>query len=155
MLISRLFTTLKRSFVLSLLTGLCLTLLWGCFGGGGIPSVESEAEAETALLETVLPKIDQTQEFVSDAVASRYSTDAISDPLPAIEDFSLYAAQPPSDEQTVYLEIFSSSEKANVDKQNERWLVEVAEAFNQQGITTSSGQPIQVGIRKIPSGTAA
>ncbi|WP_204138497.1 VWA domain-containing protein [Halomicronema sp. CCY15110] len=155
MLISRLFATLKRSFVLSLLTGLCLTLLWGCFGGGGIPSVSSEAEAETALLETVLPRIDRTEEFVPDAVASRYSTDTISDPLPAIADFPLYAAQPPNDEQTVYLEIFSSSEKANVDKQNERWLVEVAEAFNQQGVTTSGGQPIQVGIRQIPSGTAA
>jgi len=155
MLISRLFTGLKRSFILSLLTGFCLTLLWGCFGGGGIPSVESDAEAETVLLETVLPKLDREEDFVADAVASRYSTDTISEPLPAIEDFPLYAAQPPNDEQTVYLEIFSSSEKANVDKQNERWLVEVADAFNQQGVTTSGDQPIQVGIRKIPSGTAA
>lgn len=154
MMFSRLFAMLKRSFILSLLAGFCLTLLWGCLGGG-IPSVESEAEAQAVLLETVLPKIDQSEEFVPDAVASRYTTDTISDPLPAIEEFPLYAGQPPSDGQTIYLEIFSSSEKANVDKQNERWLVDVAEQFNQQGITTSSGQPIQVGIRQIPSGTAA
>jgi len=154
MLISRLFAMLKRSFILSLLAGFCLTVLWGCFAAG-IPAVESEAEAETVLLETVLPNIDQTEEFVSDAVASRYTTDTISEPLPPIEDFPLYAATPPTDGQTVYLEIFSSSEKANVDKQNERWLVEVAERFNQQGVTTSGGQPIQVGIRQIPSGTAA
>ncbi|HEY9888110.1 MAG TPA: VWA domain-containing protein, partial [Candidatus Obscuribacterales bacterium] len=47
------------------------------------------------------------------------------------------------------------SEKANVEKQNERWLVEVAEAFNAQGVRTASGQLIQVGIRQVPSGTAA
>jgi Ca-activated chloride channel family protein len=157
MLIPRLFALLKRPFVLTLLASFCLTLVWSCasVGGGGIPSVESEAEAETVLLETVMPRLDWEEEFVADAVASRYSTDTISEPLPAIEDFPLYAAQPPNDEQTVYLEIFSSSEKANVDKQNERWLVEVADAFNQQGVTTSGGQSIQVGIRQIPSGTAA
>lgn len=154
MLISRLFAMLKRSFILSLLAGLCLALLGGCLGGG-VPAVDSEAEAETVLLETVLPKIKTSEAFVSDAVASRYATDAISDPLPTIEEFPLYGATPANDGQTVYLEIFSSSEKANADKQNERWLIEVAEQFNQQGATTNSGQPIQVGIRKIPSGTAA
>ncbi|MEM9767332.1 MAG: VWA domain-containing protein [Cyanobacteria bacterium P01_D01_bin.71] len=154
MLISQLFAMFKRSFILSLLTGFCLTMLWGCFSAG-IPSVDSEEEAETVLLETVLPKINKAESFVSDAVASRYATDAISEPLPAIEDFPLYGAPPPNDSQTVYLEIFSSSEKANADKQNERWLIEVAEQFNQQGPITSSGQPIQVGIRQIPSGTAA
>ena len=62
----------------------------------------------------------------------RYAIDGIQDPLPPIEQFPLYAAQPSNNPKVVYLEIFSSSEKANIKKQNERWLVEVAEAFNKQ-----------------------
>jgi len=154
MFAKRLLARLKKSFFLGMIAGLSLTLLWGCFAVG-IPGVESAEEAETVLLETVIPKLDTEEAFVEDAVASRYTTDIISDPLPEIEDFPLYAASPANDSETIYLEIFSSSEKANVEKANERWLVEVAETFNAQGFTTDSGQPIQVGIRQIPSGTAA
>jgi Ca-activated chloride channel family protein len=146
------FSYSRLRFVAWLATALSLTLLWGCFGGG-IGNVDSTEAAEKVLLDQVLPGIEMSEEFIPDQVAQSYATDSISEPLPDIEDFPLYAANPGGD--GVYLEIFSSSEKANVDKQNERWLVEVAEAFNQQQVTTPSGQPIQVGIRKIPSGTAA
>ena len=152
MLIKSWFSLARLRFTTWLVAALSLTVLWGCFGGG-IDNVDSTEAAEQVLLDKVLPGIEITEAFIPDQVAQSYATDSISEPLPDIEDFPLYAANPGSD--GVYLEIFSSSEKANVDKQNERWLVEVAEAFNQERVTTSSGQLIQVGIRKIPSGTAA
>jgi Ca-activated chloride channel family protein len=88
-------------------------------------------------------------------VASRFAVDKIPDPLPNLEDFPLYGAPLSSDPQTVTIEIFTSSEKANADKQNERWLIDVADAFNAQQQTLPSGAVMQAAIRKIPSGTAA
>lgn len=146
---------MKSVFRLWFVVGLCLALLWGCFGGGSTPRVDSIEQAETVLLNEVLPGLSLDEDFVSDQVASRYATDAIAEPLPSIDEFPLYAATPSTSDTVVYLELYSSSEKANVDKQNERWLVEVAESFNAQGITTESGKTIQVGVRQVPSGTAA
>ena len=146
----KLLSWLRLWFVL----GLCASLAWGCFGGG-LPTIDSRESAEAILRDRVIPNINLEENFVADDVASRYATDSITEPLPNIEDFPLYGASPTAAGNTLYLEIYSSSEKANAERQNERWLVEVADAFNQQGITTASGQPIQVGIRQIPSGTAA
>ncbi|MEO0535701.1 MAG: VWA domain-containing protein [Cyanobacteria bacterium P01_A01_bin.123] len=146
----KLFSWVRLGFVL----GLCASLAWGCFGGG-VPNVDSLESAEALLRDRVVPNIDLDENFIGDEIASRYTTDSITEPLPNIEDFPVYGASPIAAGNSLYLEIYSSSEKANADKQNERWLVEVADAFNQQGITTASGQTVQVGIRKIPSGTAA
>lgn len=146
----KLLSWLRLWFVL----GLCASLAWGCFGGG-LPTIDSRESAEAILRDRVVPNINLEENFVADDVASRYATDSITEPLPNIEDFPLYGASPTAAGNTLYLEIYSSSEKANAERQNERWLVEVADAFNQQGITTASGQTIQVGIRQIPSGTAA
>ncbi len=134
-----------------LLIGLCLALLWGCITDRTVNSFDS---AEQYLQEKLLPKISVATSLIPDEVALRYAIDGIQEPLPPIEQFPLYAAQPSNNPKVVYLEIFSSSEKANIKKQNERWLVEVAEAFNQQRKTIGSGEVIQVGVRKIPSGTA-
>lgn len=155
MMLNRWLHRLSHRFWPWLTLGLSLTLMGGCFFGGGIPTVDSTEAAERVLLDTVLPQVDLQEDFIADGVALGYATDGISDPLPAIEDFPLYGASPSNDGGTVYIEIYSSSEKANVDKQNERWLIEVADAFNQQGNTVASGKTIQVGIRQIPSGTAA
>ncbi|MDJ0725566.1 MAG: VWA domain-containing protein [Prochloraceae cyanobacterium] len=131
--------------------GLCLALLIGCLAE---QKVDSFASADRYLQDKLLPKISVAQALIPDRVAARYTLDGIQDSLPPLEQFPLYAAQPSSNPNIVYLEIFSSSEKANLKKQNERWLVEVAQAFNQQRKTINSGQVIQVGVRKIPSGTA-
>jgi Ca-activated chloride channel family protein len=144
---------LRIKFVHWLLAGLCLSLIWAC-SGDSIPPVDSFESAQKVLQEKVLPKIQVDKEIIPDQVAARYAVDKISEPLPKLEDFSLYGAQPSNDTNTVYIEIFSSTEKGNAKKQDERWLVDVAEAFNTKKITVSSGQVIQVGIRNIPSGTA-
>ncbi len=145
---------LRIKFFHWLLIGLCLSLMWAC-SGDSIPPVDSFDSAQKVLQEKLLPKIQVDKEIIPDQVAARYAVDKISDPLPKLEDFSLYGAQPSNDTNTVFIEIFSSTEKGNAKKQDERWLVDVAEAFNAKKITVSSGQTIQVGIRNIPSGTAA
>ncbi len=134
--------------------GVALALGW-TLGSCGSPPVDSFESAQQAIDQSLLPRINLRQAYVSDSVASRYTLDDITEPLPNIDDFPLYAAQPSPDPDTLTLEIFSSSEKANVGTQNERWLVEVAEDFNQQQITLDSGELIQISIRKIASGTAA
>ena len=147
------FEKLRSRFWLLFLTGLSLTVLWSC--GGSVANVDSPESAAQALQERLLPKIAIEEAYIPDGVAARYATDGIVEPLPNIEEFPIYGAQPTSNPDTVYIEIYSSSEKANVDKQNERWLVEVAQAFNNQNVTTASGKRIQVGVRQVASGVAA
>jgi len=49
----------------------------------------------------------------------------------------------------------SSAEKADGSRPERRWLVEVAERFNQRQERSASGRRIEVVIRTIPSGLAA
>ena len=139
-------------FSVGLLASLGLALLSGCLGGATVDSVES---AQSVLNNRILPQIEIGTETVPDAVAARYAVDQIQEPLPDIETFPLYGATPQPGSNEVYIELYSSSEKANIDRENERWLVEVATAFNQRQETLNSGKVIQVGVRKIASGTAA
>lgn len=150
---NRLFAYRPLRLFVGFLVGIAIASLSGCLSGT-VPKVDSLETAHSALEQTLLPKISVATEVVSDEAAARYSVDRIEEPLPKLEDFPLYGAQPGSGNQ-VYLEIFSSTEKSNVDRQNERWLVEVADAFNARQEKLPSGQVIQVGIRKIASGTAA
>ncbi|MGA0199471.1 MAG: VWA domain-containing protein, partial [Prochlorotrichaceae cyanobacterium] len=143
---------IRRSFwrfVLCFCIGLCFTFLGSC----GIPKVDSQAKAQEVLVNNILPNIEIQASEITDQLASRYTVDQILEPLPSIEEFPLYAAKPSGNANEVYLEIYSSSEKANADRQNERWLIEVAEAFNSRGETVASGKPIKVGIRQVASGT--
>lgn len=140
---------LRLRFPHWLMLGFCLVILWSCAG-----DVASFDEADQVLREKILPAIAVENRPVSDQVAARYSIDQIEEPLPQLDDFPLYSAQPSNDPNVVYIEIFASSEKANAQKQDERWLVDVADAFNAQQQTTSSGQIIQVGVRNVASGLA-
>lgn len=125
----------------------------GC--GTPFSSIRSYEEAETALRNRYLPQIQVDDRTVSDAVATRYSVEGIRAPLPDINDFPLYAARPSNSSNIVYLEIYTSSEKANASRVTERWLIDIAEQFNRQQVSLNSGELIQVGVRKIASGTAA
>lgn len=122
---------------------------------GALSSVDSFESADQVLRQNLLPNIQVEDALVSDALASQYSPDAVVESLPPVDRFPLYGAQPSTDPQTVYIEIWSSSEKSNALKESERWLVDVAEAFNGQQVRISSGQVIQVGVRRVPSGLAA
>lgn len=151
------FRNLPFKFPLLIITGFCISFLWACHPnplGGSSTSVSSPEELTKRLHENILPRINLTEDLVPDAIASQYAVDKIPEKLPKLEDFPLYGAQPSNDAQTIYLEIFSSAEKANAKKQDERWLVDVAEAFNAKQIR-QNGKVIQVGIRNIPSGLGA
>jgi Ca-activated chloride channel family protein len=141
---------MKKILGLWFIMGLCLAWLWGC--QTGLPQVDSFAKAEEVLNNNILPKITVTTDIVSDAVAQGYSTENISEPLPPLEKFPLYAAQPNNEPNTVYIEIFGSPDKSNAKKEDESWLVDVAEKFNAENIKVNSGKVIQVGVRNIPSG---
>lgn len=72
----------------------------------------------------------------------------LADTLPDISKYPCQVVNNTAD----YIEIFSSTEKAGEGKDG--WLVEVANRFNQAGITID-GVPVSVSIRGIASGTAA
>ncbi|MGK7908149.1 MAG: VWA domain-containing protein [Synechococcus sp.] len=142
------------SFSLRHIGSLVLPLaIAGC--GFSFSAIDSYEDAEQKLRSQLLPDIEIQDRTVSDAIATRYSVEGIREPLPDIEDFPLYAARRTPNPNTVYVEIYTSSEKSNANRVSERWLIDIAESFNRQQIRLDSGQVVQVGIRKIASGTAA
>lgn len=144
------FTFIRRYFGYFLFGIAIVAVLYFYFGS--TISVTSQESAEKYLLEKMVPNIKVEEKFISDAVASAYQVDKIPEILPKVESFPLFSAQPTQDPKTTYIEIFSSAEKGNGNKQDERWLVDVADAFNARKISTSSGQEIKVGVRSVPSG---
>jgi Ca-activated chloride channel family protein len=71
------------------------------------------------------------------------------DELPEISKYPV-SVQGTSD---VNIEIFTSGEKAG--EGNDSWLIDVANKFNKEGITTSTGKGVTMTVRSVPSGTAA
>lgn len=129
--------------------GLCAALFTSC-ASNDLGNIKTLDEAIAALQSQVIPKIAPQDDFVSDAVAARYSIQGIVDPLPNINDFPVFAAKP-SGGNEIYLEIFGSTEKANAERTDSRWLVDVAEAFNQKNVSIG-GKPVHVGVRRVDSG---
>lgn len=139
----------QQFWSISFSLGLCLAVLTACFGNG-VSEAENLDQAIQILGNQIMPKISIQDELVSDAVAARYSLEGIVDPLPDIQDFPVFAAKPTGNNE-IYLEIFGSTEKSNAERTDSRWLVDVAEAFNQENIKVGS-KPVQVGVRRIDSG---
>jgi Ca-activated chloride channel family protein len=102
--------TKKSRFSLLLILGLCVSLFWAC---ANIPKVSSFDQAATVLQKNILPKISVKSQIISDAAAQNYSIKAIQDPLPSLDKYPIYGPQKTNDPATVYLEIFSSSDKSN------------------------------------------
>jgi Ca-activated chloride channel homolog len=130
--------------------GLCLSLLWAC-----TTSVNSFESADRHLREQLLPKIQIDSQLVSDTESYNVVIPSVTDAVPDPNTYPVYGAKPSRDSNTTYIEIYSSAEKANGERQDERWLIDVVEQFNQQRKTLSSGEVVQVGIRNIPSGLGA
>jgi len=139
----------KAIFTLFFLLGLCLVLLGSC---SGIPKISSFDQAVEILQGNVLPRISVKDQLVTDATAQSYSVKSVQEPLPSLDKYPIYG--PPKTTENVYLEIFGSADKANPQKEDERWLIDVTDQFNAKNFKTSSGKLIQVGVRNIPSGIA-
>jgi Ca-activated chloride channel homolog len=133
----------KLSLLCCLVVGLSISLLWSC------------SLFAPVSLEQLLSKISVEDISIPDSIAQTTIIPPLNDPLPKLEDFPLYGAKPNQDSNTVYVEVFSFSKKVNGNHKEEEWLVDVAEAFNQQQQQLSSQKIVQVGIRSIPTGTSA
>ncbi|MBW4555332.1 MAG: VWA domain-containing protein [Trichormus sp. ATA11-4-KO1] len=140
----------KLRFTPWLIMGVCLSFLWAC-----TTSINSFASADSYLRQHLLPKIQLESKLITDTAAYNVVIPPVADSVPDPNTFPLYGAKPSNDPNIVYVEIYSSAEKANGERQDERWLIDVAEKFNQQQQRLKSGQLIQVGIRNIPSGLGA
>jgi Ca-activated chloride channel family protein len=128
------------------IVGIALAILF--FSHSAI--VNSFDSAYNKLQRDILPQITYQEDFVTDAIANTYSVTKIPEKLPEASQFPVYGAQPSLNESHVYVEIWSSSEKASSEKQTQGWLVDTAEEFNQKQIEVN-GKTIRVGIRNIPS----
>ncbi|MDZ8106251.1 MAG: VWA domain-containing protein [Nostoc sp. DedQUE12a] len=146
----------KLHFKFWLAIGLCLTFLWNCATVPSISSINSFESADRYLRQNLLPNIELDSQLVSDTAAYNVVIPPLTDDsVPDPNTFPLYGAKPNTDPNSVYIEIYASAEKANGERQDERWLVDVVEKFNQQRQRLKSGEIIQVGIRNIPSGLGA
>ena len=116
----------KLRLIAWLLLGLSLTFLWAC-----TTSLYSFESADIHLREHLLPKIKLESQLVTDTAAYNVVIPPLTDSVADPNTFPLYGAKPSNDPNIVYLEIYSSAEKANGERQDERWLVDVAEKYNQ------------------------
>lgn len=73
------------------------------------------------------------------------------DELPEIDKYPLVV----NGSGDINLEIFSSGEKANKEKNYETWLIDVAEKFNDEGFMDSNGNTLSVSVRQVSSGMGA
>ena len=73
----------------------------------------------------------------------------LADTLPPLDEFPITAQAPASADEVI--EVWSSTEKSGQD--SDGWYREVAEDFNDAGITLSDGSVAGVDLRSIASGT--
>ncbi|MGI9602095.1 MAG: VWA domain-containing protein [Acidimicrobiales bacterium] len=108
----------------------------------------SAEESEERLAELV-DEIEWQEDIIteSDSIELGGATE-LADTLPPINEFPLVVTGP---RDATTAEIFVSTEKSGDD--TDGWLREVAEDFNDEGITLSDGSTAAVDIRKIASGT--
>jgi hypothetical protein len=124
------------------------------------PPITSPEAALQRLESKILPAIDvQTAAPITmDPTVTTASAPTAADRLPAVEAFPLYGgdalAQNPG-AAVLRIEIVSSVEKADGRHPENRWLVDVAERFNQRRERIGAGPPIEVVVRAIPSGLGA
>jgi Ca-activated chloride channel family protein len=118
-------------------------------------------EAALQRLESeILPAIEvqAAAPITMDPTFTTASALTAADRLPAVEAFPLYGgdALPQNPGNAVLrIEIVSSVEKADGRHPENRWLVDVAERFNQRRERIGGGPPIEVVVRAIPSGLGA
>jgi Ca-activated chloride channel family protein len=143
-----------------ILSGLLLLGGLGLLGRQFVPGpITSQEQAQAKLVQELLPAIalDPAIPLADLGVATSPGA-AISkrDALPSVEAFPLYGAPavPPDREGSLRVEIVSSLEKADGERPDRRWLVDVAERFNQRR-ERLGGQRLEVVVRPIPSGLAA
>jgi len=124
-------------------------LLVAACAGGGSAALEPE-EAASQLLE-LTDDIDWEDATVTDrATIELAQATELQATLPPIDEF-LLSVDGPDGGNRVSVEIFASTEKSGED--TDGWLVDVAEDFNDEGVTLANGSVASIDVRRIPSGT--
>ena len=144
--------------------------LWRCIGALalaglsagclGTPQTPLSFDGALQHLETdLLPQIalEEVDPLQAAGLRPVSAPTSLADQLPAAEAYPLQGGNPqlPAGDGRLQVEIVSSAEKADGCRPERRWLVEVAERFNQRQERSASGRRIEVLIRTIPSGLAA
>jgi Ca-activated chloride channel family protein len=120
--------------------------------------IDTFEDALNKLNTTLVPAISVANppEVMDTSTTQDPTTLPLPERLPAIDTFPTYGADPSEiKNDTLLLEIVSSTEKADGQRADRRWLVDVANRFNQRQERTANGQRIQIMVRTIPSGMAA
>ncbi len=136
-----------RSVRLALVAGALAVLAAACgTGGSGEPLDQAEAQDR---LDDLADEIDWVDDPVTRGASIPPPTGAnLADTLPDIEEFPIVVSAAAGTES---VEVWSSTEKSGTG--TDGWMTEVAEAFNDAGITLGDGTPVGVDLRSIASGT--
>ena len=111
-----------------------------------LTDIDNDEDAKKAI-EKLMDKIDVKE---GNPIKASVTLDSnLYDELPAITEYPL-SVEGYGD---VNVEIFATSEKSGNDKDG--WINDMAEKFNSQGYTTSSGEKMSVSIRPMASGLGA
>jgi len=122
-------------------------LLTGC----GEP-VNSRESAEKAINEIVANKVKPSFRENQSRANIRLTKTNLSSLLPELSDYPIVTGR--RDSQSIEsVEIFTSSEKAGTGRDG--FYIELAQAFNREGIKLSNGKTAVISIRKIASGLGA
>jgi Ca-activated chloride channel family protein len=115
---------------------------------GGSDEPLTEAEARDELAERVAAVAPRTMPLPQAGPPGPPTE--LCDTLPGIDNFEL-TVNPPGSQDTLMVEVFSSTEKAGTGSNG--WLTEVANDFNASNPKLSDGRDIRVRVRAVPSGT--
>ncbi len=133
-----------------LVTLLALAFIAGACGTGGDEATEPlSADEADERLDELLDEIGWFDEEITETASIELDGPSdLAETLPPIGQFPIVVSAPIG---TSSVEIFVSTEKSGDD--TDGWLTEVAEDFNDAGVTLSDGSTAAVDIRKIASGT--
>ena len=118
--------------------------------GSGTSDEPLDAAQASERLDEVADDIDWVEAPVTRSASIPPPTGAnLADTLPPLDEFPITAQAPASADEVI--EVWSSTEKSGQD--SDGWYREVADDFNNAGITLSDGSVAGVDLRSIASGT--
>ncbi len=141
--------TRHRAIRLALVAGTLAVVAAAC--GGGESSEPLDQDAALQKLDELAGDIDWVDNPVTRSASIPPPTGAnLADTLPPIDEFPIVVEAPAGTEA---VEVWSSTEKSGELGTTDGWMTEVAQAFNDAGLTLADGTPVGVDLRSIASGT--
>ena len=114
----------------------------------GTSAPSADVNAGRPSLEDLAAQVTVKEATKKKGVVS-FDNNNLYDELPEIDKYPLAV----TGTGEVDIEIFTSGEKAGKD--NDSWLIDVANTFNASGVTLANGKAVSMSVRSVPSGTAA